>query len=156
MSAYFLDSSALVKRYVQEVGTSNILKLFTDPKQGDIFIATVTSVEIVAAITRRMKGGSLRPVDAEQLCKQLRTDLQTDYLQVEITEKVIQSAMQIAETYGLRGYDAIQLAAGCAVNDICIASNYPPLTFVSADHELNDAALQQGLIIDNPNDAELR
>ncbi len=33
--------------------------------------------------------------------------------------------MVLAETYGLRGYDAIQLAAGRAVNILCLASGLP-------------------------------
>lgn len=42
--------------------------------------------------------------------------------------------MVLSETYGLRGYDAIQLAAGRAVNSLCIANGLPPIIFVSADN----------------------
>jgi uncharacterized protein len=58
--------------------------------------------------------------------------------------------MHFSETHGLRGYDAIQLAAGCAVNVLCIANNLSPLIFVSADKELNKAALKEGLVVENP------
>jgi predicted nucleic acid-binding protein len=60
--------------------------------------------------------------------------------------------MALAETLGLRGYDALQLAAGREINALCIASSLPPLTFVSADKELNAAAASEGLLIKNPND----
>ncbi|WP_208766501.1 hypothetical protein [Nostoc flagelliforme] len=43
--------------------------------------------------------------------------------------------MVLSETYGLRGYDAIQLAVGRVVNTISIANGLPPITFVSADNE---------------------
>jgi hypothetical protein len=59
--------------------------------------------------------------------------------------------MVLAETYGLRGYDAIQLAAGCTVNTLCIFSGLAPIVFVSADNELNVAASNEGLIVENPN-----
>ncbi|MEH2323290.1 MAG: hypothetical protein V7K32_06905 [Nostoc sp.] len=59
--------------------------------------------------------------------------------------------MVLSETYGLRGYDAIQLAVGRAVNTICIANGLPPITFVSADNELNATVGSEGLIIENPN-----
>ena len=59
--------------------------------------------------------------------------------------------MVLAETYGLRGYDAIQLAAGRAVNILCLASGLPSITFVSADNELNVAVISEGLPMENPN-----
>jgi hypothetical protein len=80
-----------------------------------------------------------------------RQDLQTDYQIVEITEKIINSGMAIAEKRGLRGYDAVQLAAGCAVNTVCIANGLPPIIFVSTDNELNLAASTEGLLVENPN-----
>ena len=35
---------------------------------------------------------------------------------------MINYAMALAETYGLRGYDAVQLATGCSINNLCTAS----------------------------------
>ena len=37
--------------------------------------------------------------------------------------------MTLAETYGLRGFDAVQLAGACEVQALCIASGIPPLFF---------------------------
>ncbi|MBN4002390.1 hypothetical protein [Nostoc sp. LPT] len=59
--------------------------------------------------------------------------------------------MVLAEAYGLRGYDAVQLGAGCTVNALCIANSLPLVTFVSADSELNAAAASEGLLVENPN-----
>jgi uncharacterized protein len=74
-----------------------------------------------------------------------------NYQIVEITEDIINSGINLAETRGLRGYDAVQLAAGYAVNTICIASGLSPVIFVSADDELNVAAVSEGLLVENPN-----
>ena len=60
--------------------------------------------------------------------------------------------MSLAEAKGLRGYDAVPLAAGYAVNALCLTSGLPPFIFVSADNELNAAASNEGLIVENPND----
>lgn len=59
--------------------------------------------------------------------------------------------MTLAETYALRGYDAVQLATACAINALCTANSLPPVKFVSADNELNAAAASEGLIVENPN-----
>lgn len=150
MAVYFVDSSALVKRYIDEIGSTWVLRLFDSALNNEVFVAAITGVEIVAAITRRSRSGSISVTDAVVVCNQFRHDLQTDYQVVEITEEIINAAMLLAETQGLRGYDAVQLAAGCAVNAFCISSDLPPVIFVSADSELNVAATNEGLSVGNP------
>lgn len=152
MAVYFLDSSALVKRYIHETGSTWVLDLFDPALDNEIFIAAVTRVEIIAAIARRERGGNISAADAARVYSQFRIDLQTDYQIIELPESIINSAMTFAQVRGLRGYDAIQLAAGCAVNELCIASGLPSLIFVSADNELNAAAASEGLAVANPND----
>ncbi|GJD17751.1 hypothetical protein RIVM261_027070 [Rivularia sp. IAM M-261] len=151
MAVYFLDSSALVKRYITEAGSAWVLRLFDPALNNEVFIAAVTSVEIIAAITRRSRGGSISTTDAVAIRNQFRNDLVKDYQIVEITENIINSGMALAESYGLRGYDAIQLAVGRVVNTLCVENGLLPITFVSADNELNAAIIAEGLAIENPN-----
>jgi uncharacterized protein len=124
MSIYFLDSSALVKRYINETGSAWILGLFDPTLRNEVFIAAITSVEIIAAITRRSRGGSISIADATLICNQFKIDLQTDYQIVEITQNIINSGMTFSQINSLRGYDAIQLAAGQSVNKLCITPYY--------------------------------
>ncbi len=119
MPVYFVDSSALVKRYINEIGSPWVLNLFNPALNNEIFIAAITSVEIVAAITRRMRSGNVSGTEVTDVCNLFKNDLISEYQVVEITENIINSAMALAETHGLRGYDAVQLAAGCAVNALC-------------------------------------
>jgi hypothetical protein len=126
------------------------LSLFDPALNNDVLIAAITGVEIVAAITRRARGGSISASDATAACNQFKSDLQSEYQVVELTESTINSAIALGEAYGLRGYDAVQLADGCKINALCIANSLP-LTFVSADSELNAAAASEGLIVENPN-----
>lgn len=159
MAVYFLDSSALVKRYISETGSVWVLGLFDPALNNEVFIAAITGVEIIAAITRRClrqplrgtRSGSISITDATTTRNQFKIDLQKDYQIVEITENIINSGMVLSETYGLRGYDAIQLAVGRVVNTISIANGLSPITFVSADNELNAAVVSEGLMIENPN-----
>jgi uncharacterized protein len=152
MGIYFLDSSALVKRYVSETGSPWVIQQLDPMLQHDAFIAAIASVEIIAAISRRARSGSLTTQAATQICSQIKADLQTDFEIIQITDTVIGAAMVFAQTYQLRGYDAVQLAAAAAVNQLCIANHLAPVIFVSADNELNAAAALEGLTIENPND----
>jgi uncharacterized protein len=60
MAIYFIDSSALVKRYISETGSGWVLGLFDPTLKNEVFIAAITAVEIIAAITRRCLRQPLR------------------------------------------------------------------------------------------------
>ncbi|MDK2409098.1 MULTISPECIES: type II toxin-antitoxin system VapC family toxin [Aphanizomenonaceae] len=82
----------------------------------------------------------------------MKNDIESEYQVIEITDSIINSGMRLAEKYCLRGYDAVQLAAAESINTLCIANSLPQLTFVSADKELNIAAVSAGLLVENPHD----
>lgn len=151
MAAYFVDSSALGKRYVAESGSTWLRRLLDPAFGGTVYIARTTSVEVIAAITRRERGGSLTAADAATARSQFRTDLANEYQVVELTESVANQAMLMAEKHGLRGYDAVQLAAALELNARRTTAGLAALTLVSADKELNAAAVTEGLIVDDPN-----
>jgi len=97
------------------------------------------------------RGGTIDPADASYAIATFKNDLQNEYNIVEVTETLVNRAITLAETHGLRGYDAVQLAAAYEVNLLCTASGLLPLTFVSADTELTVAATTEGLTVDDPN-----
>lgn len=49
VTAYFLDSSALLKRYVPEIGTQAIQSLTLQSSQNLLIVARITSVEVQSA-----------------------------------------------------------------------------------------------------------
>jgi uncharacterized protein len=141
-----------VKRYVNEVGTAWVLGV-TDPRTGNrILVARVTGVEVVAALTRagRNRGPAAVAATAAQI-RQFRQDFANEYRVVEVTASVLSRAMMLAQIHGLRGYDAVQLAAALEVHSLRPSALLPPLTLVSADVELNAAARAEGLMVDDPN-----
>ena len=151
MAGFFCDSSAIVKRYVNEIG-SNFVDGLTDLKSGNVtLLARITRVEVVAAIARRLKNGSITTADAQNALAAFQHDLTNNYFTVEITPVLLSVAMSLATRHALRGYDAVQLAAALEANDERIANGLPSLTLVSADTELNTAAQAEGLNIENPN-----
>ena len=64
MAAYFLDTSAVLKRYVQETGTAWVQALAAPTARHSLFVVRITLAETVAAITRRERGATLSPQDA--------------------------------------------------------------------------------------------
>ena len=146
-----MDSSCLVKRYVNEIGSRWVLSI-TDPVAGnEIYTVRITGVEIVSAVSRRKRDGTIISDDAAMVIATLENDLLNEYQIIEVTEQLVNRAMTLAEIYDLRGFDAVQLAAACEVQALCITSGIPPLSFLSADKVLNAAATAEGLSVDDPN-----
>ena len=56
---FFLDTSAVLKRYVQETGTAWMQALAAPIVRHSLFVVRITLAEAVAAITRRERGGSI-------------------------------------------------------------------------------------------------
>ena len=152
MSAYFCDSSAIVKRYVVETG-SDWISAVTDPAVGNrIYVARITLVEVVSAISRRERGGHILAADADKSRANFEKDFSIQFRKVEITEDLTEIAAQLAKNYNLRGYDAVQLSAALETEKERISSGLSPLTLLSADIDLNAAAENEGLAVDDPND----
>ena len=151
MAAYYIDSSALVKRYVAETGSTWMIGL-TDPAAGhDLYTVTLTGPELISAMTRRARGGHLAPPLSAQALARFKQDWQLQYQLIEPDASVISRAMSIAEVHGLRGYDAVHVAAALELLVQRPSGQLPPLTFVSADQDQLAVAGGVELPIENPN-----
>lgn len=151
MAIYFTDSSTLVKRYVRETGSAWVIGLFTPFPHDDVHVVAITAVEIVAALMRRSRSGAVTTAAATAACSLFLSDLPLDYQVVEVSEALVNQAIALAQRHKLRGYDAMQLSAGCQINAVRIATGLSPLIFLSADNDLNAAARRAGLSVDDPN-----
>lgn len=151
MAIYFLDSSSVVKRYVPEAG-SVWVKAITDPVAAhQLYVARITGAEVISAITRCQRRGQITQSDAAIALAAFRRDFPSAFPIIEIAASVVARAMDLAERHGLRGYDAVQLAAALELRDQCRLTGLPEPTFVAADKDLNAAALAEGLAVDDPN-----
>ena len=148
--AYFLDSSALVKRYVQETGTSWVRSITRRSPSTVIYIAQITAVEVPCAIARRRKGKTLAPRRASSILHRFRQHLAGRYNVAQLTAALLDDATRLGVKHALRAYDAVQLAVALEVNRFHQAGGAAPVTLVSADQALNDAALTEGLAVDDP------
>lgn len=151
MASYFLDSSAVVKRYVPETGSAWV-KAITDPGAGNLlYVARITGAEVISAVTRRQRRDQITVPDAEVALTAFRRDFPSAFPVIEVTASVVARAMDLAERHGLRGYDAVQLAAALELRDQCRLAGLPEPVFLAADSQLNIAALAEGLAVDDPN-----
>lgn len=151
MPSYFFDSSATVKRYAIETGSKWVFGILRPSAGNTIFVARITGAETVAALARKRKGNLLTFVQAAKAISRFQRHFALRYQKISITDAIAAAAMDYANKYELRGYDAVQLAASMEIEKELKTFGAPGLIFVSADNDLNNAAQAEGLAVENPN-----
>ncbi len=148
---YFLDSSALVKRYVNEKG-SGWIKEITDPQTGNtIVISRITWVEVLSAFTRLQRENKIDPANVTRMIQTFRYDWDTGYKVIETGRGIIEKAGEYIRKHPLRAYDSVQFASAMTLYSFFLHTESGVFIFVSADDRLITAARQEGLPAENPN-----
>ena len=151
MAAYFLDSSALIKRYVQEQGTQWVRRT-TEPGSGhQLFVARHAILESAATLLRQARAGNVEAQEASAAVTHLRQAFAHEWRVIEITPLLASHALNHIQKHSLRGSDALHLAAATELRRRRVRDGLSDLTFVCADEELNGAARTEGLLVENPN-----
>jgi uncharacterized protein len=146
LALYFLDTSALVKLYVQEPGTDRLLPLISDQSENRFAVLAISVVEVRSAIRRRQRAGDIDAAVATAILESVQRQMESRFIRQVINDTVIDTAMEMIDRYALRAYDAIQLA-GCLVLCAIAADAF---TFVCSDHRLLEAARSEQLKVLDP------
>jgi predicted nucleic acid-binding protein len=150
VSNYFLDSSALVKRYIPEIGSAWIQGIIL-PATNNIFIASITRSEVVSAVMRRSRESSISSRTAKAVRLLMDRHSVRQYTIIALTDGVVKRSEDLLEAYPLRAYDSIQLASALELNQKLITNGLSALVFLSADNRLLSIATSVGLVTDDPN-----
>ncbi|MBI4703384.1 MAG: type II toxin-antitoxin system VapC family toxin [Deltaproteobacteria bacterium] len=142
--AHFVDTSALLKRYVLELGTEALQqRCFADPGI-EIFVSTLTYAEAYATFGRLVREGDLTAGEHESILSSFESDW-SSFVKVEIGSAVCRCVPDLARAYSLRGADLVQLASATYLR----ARRALDL-FVVCDVRLANAALSLAFPLFNP------
>jgi predicted nucleic acid-binding protein len=144
MARYFLDSSALVKRYRPESGTAKIDSLFAEARHR-LLISRLALVETQSAFTRLVREQILSQDEFAQLLRQVDDDVASGVVQiVGLSNRTLEDAAAILTTVGLkiplRTLDAIHAASAQKLHQRSKLA-----AFVAADKRLLSSAEACGL-----------
>jgi hypothetical protein len=132
MVARYLDSSALVRRYVREAGASGLSRLL----RADLLCTSrLSALEITSAVARREREGVLGAADRERILGALSQDLER-FLLVEVRDPILSRARRLLLHHALRSADALHLASCLVVRDHLLVD----VTLVAYDRHLREAA----------------
>lgn len=148
MALLFLDTSALVKLYVQELGTDRMLALVNPAANHRVAISSLARLEFRAAVRRREKLGDIDHAIADGLIREFVDHLGSVYQVQPVNDAVLDEAAGMIDRYALRAYDAAQLGGCLALRSIF--GDEVEVQFVCADESLLEAARAEGIVVVNP------
>ncbi len=135
----FCDTSALLKLYISEPGSEQVRALVEQSEA--VAVCRIAWAEAHAALSRRAR----EVPDDNAAIEQAKTMLAQDWshlVVMEVTQSVVELAGEYADTFALRGYDSVQLAAAYETGRI----SQSQICFACFDTRLNKAAKMLGMI----------
>ena len=135
--AYF-DTSALIKRYVREPGTTRVVSLL---RRHDLLSSAITPVEVMSALCRRKRNGELSEEDFAATLTRVQSE-RIRWELVEVGGMVLNRAEAIVQgTVPMRAMDAVHVASLMTFQ----AAAGIRIPFVTGDGRQRDAATLLGL-----------
>ncbi len=134
----YLDSSALVKRYINESGSDSVERLLS--KAVLVGTTLISRAEVSAALGKAVRLHAITSEEGMAALKQFRSHW-NHLVRIKVEEHTIAKADSLAWDYSLRGYDSVQLASALLWQEALNA----PITFVTFDRQLWEAGVKVGL-----------
>jgi predicted nucleic acid-binding protein len=134
----YLDASALVKRYVAEVGSEEVARLIATTDL--VGTSLISRAETSAALAKAARMGALTREGAYAALQRFRAEWSL-LVRIQATEVVLARADTLAWELNLRGYDAVHLASTLIWQE----SMGEAVTLATFDRQLWEAAEQRGM-----------
>jgi uncharacterized protein len=139
MSLAYFDSSALVKNYVREAGSSRVRGLLTTY---EFLSSAITPIELQSALQRRHRQREITQRNYHSIFARLAND-RLYWQLIEVVPQVLSKAEELVRTENVRTLDAIHIASA-----IIIQESFPTLLpFISADERQLAAAQNSALTV---------
>lgn len=150
MIFYYLDASAWVKRYYQEIGTTWVQDLFANNRI--LSCASLGMIEVIATLARKGKAKEIDPNILKQKVREIEEDW-GHFVKIQLSAEAMDIAKDIARTFALRGADAIHLASALLLKRR-FAEEDDKLIIITSDRELKEAAQLSGLVVIDPDEQD--
>ena len=134
----YLDTSALVKLYVDEPMSQEVTAAVDEAEA--VATSLIAYIEARAAFARARREARLSAQAYRHIVDAFVEDWPR-YVAVEVTDRLVKEAGDLAVHRALRGYDAIHLASALSVRERVSSA----VTFLAFDRALTVAAKREAL-----------
>jgi predicted nucleic acid-binding protein len=151
MNSFFLDGSALAKRYVAERGTPLVDHLLNHVAADRLIVLNVGFAEVVSILVRRKNAGLLSGATFSQAVIHLGREIihAPNLRKVEPTNPLVIAALNYIEKHSINSTDAIVLHAALGIAQV-LRNSGDDLVLVASDQRLLRAAQAEGLTTFDP------
>jgi predicted nucleic acid-binding protein len=108
----YLDTSALVKIYVEEAGSTDVRERAN--RADGLATSRIAYAEARAALARKLRERGLSRMNYRSVVEDLEQDWD-DYFIIDVSDSVVKLAGGLAEKHALRGADAIHLSSALSL-----------------------------------------
>jgi uncharacterized protein len=134
----YVDTSALIKKYVNEAGSDQVVALFDQyPILGT---AALTQVEMASAMAKAARLGWVDRAEITMVWQDFLSHWPA-YTRLPVSPGIVERAASLAWRHTLRAYDSIHLASALAWKDV----SGDHVIFACYDMNLVKAARLEGL-----------
>jgi predicted nucleic acid-binding protein len=156
VSVYYFDANVQVKYYVPEPGSTWVRQIVDEVDSAGnlvhtLFTAEISLVEVAAAISVVHRVGRIGRRLRDAAFDKYMKGVMARYQLIPITSSLLHKAAHLTQAHPLKGYDAVQLAAGLDLK-AALDRRKIPMIFVRGDDQLLKAAQTEGLVTENPFD----
>ena len=146
MMRFFVDGSALAKRYVAEPGTPLMDHLFSQVTANRLFVLNVGFAEVVSVMVRRRNAGAITTTTFSQAMLHLGQEIihAASIRKLEPTNALVIASLAHIEKHSINATDAIVLHATLGLAQF-LRVNGDDLAIVASDQRLLRAAKAEGL-----------
>jgi predicted nucleic acid-binding protein len=136
----YLDTSALVKRYIAENNSALVQDWFNSALLHGT--ASITFVEMASALAKATRLDFIKPAEAKAVWQVFQEDWD-DFVSIQLTQHILAKASELAWKHSLRGYDAVHLASTLTWQEV----HPEPVTLITFDRQLWQAGKAEGLAV---------
>jgi len=150
IDCYFLDASALVKRYMPENGSELINQLIENVQNNRLFLLIITFGEVISIFVRKRNGQQILDTEYCQAVVDFNNEFlnNTEITIQSVTDDLVRNSLSLIESYSINATDAIILE--CALGLDCeLRAKDDDLVLVTTDIRLSNAAKSSGLKVWN-------
>jgi predicted nucleic acid-binding protein len=148
---YYTDTSALLKQYVDEMGSDWLRATIAPTDETIVVFSQLLIIEVTSALNRRVREGAITLEEYPRVLAIFHDDCRDEYHFFGLNDDIVDLACMLLERYPLRAYDATHLATALTVHRLLARAEDVDFVFLCADDRMNNAASAEGLAVDNPN-----
>jgi predicted nucleic acid-binding protein len=151
VNSFYLDASALVKRYVLEKGSPHVHAILDGVPHNRIYLLNVGAGEVVSILVRKRNAGSISTASFGQAYVDFETEIlrADDIRKQSVSNRLALSSFSLIVAHSINSTDALTLKSALAIARKLRAGG-DDLVLVASDQRLLRAAQAEGLTTFDP------